>query len=188
MMERKRNTGHGFDDWFDRMGGEERCHGADCAEGFGGPRHPHGPGRGHADGCERYGMSFGGFGRCGHGGMRSPHEAFRDLQGRFGEGLRRFAHMRRGVFDPHAFRDDAFEAETKDVEGEYVVEVRLPGLARDAIRLERLPGMLLLRAGEAAERPLFLGQCDEEGIRARYRDGVLEIRIPKVVGQVVEIA
>ena len=103
-------------------------------------------------------------------------------------------HGMRGVFPLGVFCEDAFDVVVKDTEEGYLAVVMLPGAPKDSISLECLPGLLLVRVagagedGKAAELPLLLAQCDEAAIRASYRDGALEISVPRTKGRAIEIA
>jgi HSP20 family protein len=82
------------------------------------------------------------------------------------------------------------------------VLIELPGVPQDQIQVEILEGVLTIR-GERRPDPAFRNDqlqrmerrygafcrrldlppvVDPEGIRATYRDGVLEIRLPKLAG------
>ena len=187
MMEQRRDERNGFDGSHGHM--HHGRHGMEGGRpgGFGpmgfendGPHgfhamHGHG-GRGHGGGEECRGMHD----------PRHLREAFMRQFSAHGEG---FSRMHRGVFDPRGFREGLSGIEIRDLEDEYVVEASIPGVKKESIRLEHLPGMLTIKtAGEEnAERPLFLRHCDEENICATCRDGILEIRIPKSKGKKIDI-
>lgn len=184
MMEQRRDERIGCEGFFGRMRGGRRperdgeeFRGDPRMEGFGpercgewggphGPRGPHGPHDIH--------------------GPHAPHEMREFL-------MKRFAGMRRGVFDPQGFlTDDAFRVEVSETGEEYLVQAELPGVKKEAVALEHLPGMLTITVAAGDEetprvRPLYLAHCDEEHIRANCRDGVLEIRIPKSKGRKIEV-
>ena len=125
------------------------------------------------------------------------HHGFEGLRGafmkHFGGRMGGRPHGMRGVFPLGVFCEDAFDVVVKDTEEGYLAVVMLPGIEKSSISLEALPGLLLVRVerigenGEAAELPLLLMQCDEAAIRASYRDGALEISIPRTKGRKIEV-
>jgi HSP20 family molecular chaperone IbpA len=130
---------------------------------------------------------FGGIGR-------NFGEAAEAMKNRFGHHLafhaESLAKTRRGILDPCAFLEGTFKVEVKETDEGYLAEAALPGVEREAVSLERLPGMLVIKIrkeDEVRERPLFLARCDEEKTSAKYRDGVLEISIPKTRGHEIVI-
>ena len=179
MMEQRRDTRNGFDRFWGNMRGER----------------PDEFGRDERDFHAIHSRHRGGWGShegCGDG--HDHHDIRGFLMKRFGGHMghmERFANMRRGVFDPHGFLEKSFKIDIQENEGEYLVQAKLPGVKKELILLERLPGMLVITVeveGEKTERPLFLAHCDEEKICARHSDGVLEIRIPRSKGQKIEIS
>ena len=127
---------------------------------------------------------------CDHHGFEDLHGAFmKRFRGRMGARH----HGMRGVFPLGAFCEDTFDVVVKDTEEGYLAVVMLPGVDKSLISLEGLSGMLLVRVegagenGEATELPLLLAQCDEAAIRASYRDGALEISVPRTKGRKIEV-
>lgn len=136
----------------------------------------------HMHGCPHEGMHA-------HGGMHGEMGGFGKM---FAEHFADRAKGFRGVFNLGALQEDAFDVVVEDRAEESVVHIMLPGVARKNISLENLPGMLVVRVerdGEekATEQALLLRHCDEQAIRARHRDGVLEISVPKTKGRAIEV-
>lgn len=176
MMEQRRDERNGFDGFLSRMRGGKRPAGDERMEGF---EHE----RCDTDrrSCEMCG------GRDGFHGHHDRH----DMRELFMKRLGGLPGARRGIFDPHDFLRDAFSMEVREEAEAYCLQAQLPGIKKEAIRLESLPGMLLITVEDekknTTERPLYLAHCDEENIRANCRDGVLEILIPKSKGRKIEI-
>ncbi len=85
-------------------------------------------------------------------------------------------------------------ADIYEAESGYVIAIDLPGIARDAVEIDVDENRLIVKGNRIveeskhrAERPRgkFLrtfsipGSVDHGGIAAEYRDGVLQIRLPK---------
>lgn len=86
-------------------------------------------------------------------------------------------------------------ADVYDRDGEYLIAVDLPGIDRSALEITIDDNRLTIKGTRAAaetstartERPTgrFLrtftvpGSVDQQSIQAMYKDGVLEIRLPK---------
>lgn len=89
--------------------------------------------------------------------------------------------------------------DVKETDNEYVVTAELPGLKKDDIDVTVQDGVLTINAETRQEhkdeqagrvirqerrygrfvRSMRLGQIDEQQIRASYKDGVLELVLPK---------
>ena len=91
--------------------------------------------------------------------------------------------------------------DVQDKEDEYLVEAELPGVNKEQIYLDLNDGRLNISVNREEEiqeenrnyihrerrtrsmsRSIYLDQAKSEGIKARLRDGVLSIRIPKEKG------
>ncbi len=62
----------------------------------------------------------------------------------------------------------------------WTVEMDVPGIAKDAVKLEVRDRVLVLDLGETDQRRLPLGrQVDATAVCARLADGLLRVRLPK---------
>ncbi len=99
------------------------------------------------------------------------------------------------------FPYETFKVDVQDKEDEYLVEAELPGVNKEQIYLDLNDGRLNISVNREEEiqeenrnyihrerrtrsmsRSIYLDQAKSEGIKARLRDGVLSIRIPKEKG------
>lgn len=95
------------------------------------------------------------------------------------------------------FGEDAptFRSSVRKTEGAYVIEAELPGVARDALKVEAGEGLVTITAEYGSEsdagdyvlsekrsgtfsRSFAISGVKEEEITAEYRDGVLHVRLP----------
>jgi len=113
--------------------------------------------------------------------------------------FRGFDHADRALYGKHA--QNMMKTDVKETDEGYEVDVDLPGLKKDEIRLELNNGYLTISAEKSLEkenenkkskmlrqeryagvmqRSFFVGeQVEEEDIKASYESGVLHIMIPK---------
>lgn len=105
---------------------------------------------------------------------------------------------------------DTFRVDIQEKEGEYIIEADLPGIEKDEISLELNDGRLniLVKTEEAIEnqdknyihkersctsmhRSIYLPDALNDGAKARLKNGVLVINMPKqeklTIGKQIEI-
>ena len=103
------------------------------------------------------------------------------------------------------FRDDFFDqdvnimkADIKTKDGNYIMEIELPGIDKKNITLDYDNGYLTVSATKeevleenqeyvhkeryygSYQRSFYVGDIDEADIKAKYEDGMLKIVLPKV--------
>lgn len=82
--------------------------------------------------------------------------------------------------------------------GEYCIEIDLPGVEKENIKIECNKGYLTVTANRLHEadteseylrkeryygmyrRSFYIGDIEEEKIKAKYKDGILSIRVPEI--------
>ena len=113
-------------------------------------------------------------------------------------------------FTRNFFRDSnttlpAFRTDIREEDGKYVLEAELPGFDKGDIKLDVKDGILTITAEHSAEqkagkgnyvrrerrygsfsRSFDISGIDEAGITAAYRNGILELSLPKAVPVVPE--
>lgn len=105
-------------------------------------------------------------------------------------------------FDIPVFEDGLrMKADVKETEGGYMIDMELPGYAKEDIQAELKDGYLIIKAnhnenrdekdteGNYIRRERYVGSCQrsffvgkdvkQEDIRAAFRNGILRLAIPK---------
>ena len=104
------------------------------------------------------------------------------------------------LFKNNIFENEAFRTDIRREEDHYLLEAELPGFQKEDITLDLKEGILTIRAvhkeeaqektGEyirrerrygAYTRSFDVSGIDEENISAAYENGVLKLRLPKVM-------
>jgi HSP20 family protein len=98
----------------------------------------------------------------------------------------------------HSPRLDTFRLDLKETENEYKIEAELPGVKKDEIRINMEEGNLTIevtredktddknhnyihreRRYQSMQRSIHLPDIDDDGVKAKLNDGVLEITVAK---------
>ncbi|MDN3016748.1 Hsp20/alpha crystallin family protein [Paenibacillus sp. BSR1-1] len=113
-------------------------------------------------------------------------------------------------FFKHPFPPTAgFHVETLETEGEYIITAELPGVKKEQIHLNMTENYITISVennqietqedelNQIYSRKMFRQQSsrtvslpqtiNEKKVKASYRDGLLQIRIPQEKGKVIEI-
>ena len=102
------------------------------------------------------------------------------------------------LFDMHEFEDKKMKCDIYEKDDKYFLEMDLPGIKKEDIRLECKNGNLTISAEHSSEsndddkkylrrerrygkytRSFYLGEVDEKNIDAEFKDGILNVIIPK---------
>ncbi len=94
---------------------------------------------------------------------------------------------------------DTMKCDIYEKEGAYHIEADIPGIDKKDIAIECNNGYLTIKATKekeeeqedkniirqerffgSMERKFYVGDIDEEGIEATFKDGVLKIKVPKI--------
>ncbi|WP_430883051.1 Hsp20/alpha crystallin family protein [Fusibacter sp. JL216-2] len=97
---------------------------------------------------------------------------------------------------------DTFKIDVQDMDDHYLVEAEMPGMNKEDIKISAHEGKLNISVEKKEEntenngnyihrerrfssmsRNVFLGDMDDQGIRAKLDDGVLKIEIQKKIKQ-----
>lgn len=97
---------------------------------------------------------------------------------------------------------DTFKIDVQDMDDHYLVEAEMPGMNKEDIKISAHEGKLNIsvekneentenngnyihreRRFSSMSRNVFLGDMDDQGIRAKLDDGVLKIEIQKKIKQ-----
>jgi HSP20 family protein len=95
-------------------------------------------------------------------------------------------------------RTDTFRLDLKETENEYLIEAELPGVKKEEIKVNMEEGNLSIevtreeksedknhsyihreRRYQSMQRSIYLPDVDEDGVKAKLNDGVLEITVAK---------
>ncbi|MBE6065163.1 heat shock protein Hsp18 [Clostridium cochlearium] len=112
---------------------------------------------------------------------------------------------------PIKFPKNDFRADLKETDDEYIIEADLPGISKDAVKVNYSNNNIIISAkredivedkrenyirrersyGEF-KRAFYVDNVDENNIRASFNDGVLKINLPKLekdkkIGKQIEI-
>ena len=112
---------------------------------------------------------------------------------------------------PIKFPKNDFRADLKETDDEYIIEADLPGISKDAVKVNYSNNNIIISAkredivedkhenyirrersyGEF-KRAFYVDNVDENNIRASFKDGVLKINLPKLekdkkIGRQIEI-
>lgn len=92
------------------------------------------------------------------------------------------------------------KTDIRETENEYILDIELPGFAKEDLKVSMKDGYLTVQAGRKSEkneddkeknyirreryqsscsRSWYVGNIDREQIRAGYKDGVLSLNVPK---------
>ena len=102
-------------------------------------------------------------------------------------------------FPTFAYRNKAFmRTDIKESENEYLLDVELPGLNKDEVKISLDDGYLTISASKTEnkedekdkyirkeiytskqERSFYVGNVDENKITASFENGILKIAVPK---------
>ena len=102
-------------------------------------------------------------------------------------------------FPTFAYRNKAFmRTDIKESENEYLLDVELPGLNKDEVKISLDDGYLTISASKTEnkedekdkyirkeiytskqERSFYVGNVDEKKITASFENGILKIAVPK---------
>ena len=111
----------------------------------------------------------------------------------------------RGYFDD-MFNDfmtptvnNSMKCDVYEKDGNYNIEVDIPGYRKEDIKIESKDGYLTISAEKnydekeedknylyherkygKVERSFYLGELDTDGITAKFEDGILKIKVPKI--------
>ncbi|MCG4570973.1 Hsp20/alpha crystallin family protein [Clostridium cochlearium] len=112
---------------------------------------------------------------------------------------------------PIKFPKNDFRADLKETDDEYIIEADLPGISKDAVKVNYSNNNIIISAkredivedkGEnyirrersygEFKRAFYVDNVDENNIRASFKDGVLKINLPKLekdkkIGRQIEI-
>ncbi|MCG4579190.1 heat shock protein Hsp18 [Clostridium cochlearium] len=112
---------------------------------------------------------------------------------------------------PIKFPKNDFRADLKETDDEYIIEADLPGISKDAVKVNYSNNNIIISAkredivedkGEnyirrersygEFKRAFYVDNVDENNIRASFNDGVLKINLPKLekdkkIGKQIEI-
>ncbi|MBU5268538.1 heat shock protein Hsp18 [Clostridium cochlearium] len=100
---------------------------------------------------------------------------------------------------PIKFPKNDFRADLKETDDEYIIEADLPGISKDAVKVNYSNNNIIISAkredivedkrenyirrersyGEF-KRAFYVDNVDENNIRASFNDGVLKINLPKL--------
>ena len=116
-----------------------------------------------------------------------------------------FANFTRSFFRDSNATLPAFRTDMREEDGKYVLEAELPGFDKGDIKLDVKDGILTISAEHTDEqkagkgnyirrerrfgsfsRSFDISGIDEAGITAAYRNGILELSLPKAVPVVPE--
>ncbi|MGE7779946.1 Hsp20/alpha crystallin family protein [Peribacillus sp. NPDC097264] len=105
-------------------------------------------------------------------------------------------------------KEQTFPIYLDETNSEYILTASLPGIPRSQISIDLLPQSVTIstksKVGEKFRQPpgfiqnsqsssqltktiSFLKPIDEQNVRARHRDGILTLNLPKVKGNRIEI-
>lgn len=114
------------------------------------------------------------------------------------------------LFDEPFFRNsnNVMKTDVKEQDGSYIIDMELPGYNKEDIKAHLEDGYLTItastnknvdekdEAGNYIRRERYTGQCSrsfyvgdgvrEENIKASYKDGVLQLTVPKVDAKQIE--
>lgn len=102
------------------------------------------------------------------------------------------------AFIPTFFRENPIRADIRETDKEYIVEAEIPGAKKEDIKLELRDDILTIaverdeqlkeerdnfirreRRFESCSRSFRLDNIRNEGVKAKYKDGILTVNIPK---------
>ncbi|HCW03488.1 MAG TPA: heat-shock protein [Clostridium sp.] len=102
-------------------------------------------------------------------------------------------------FSPAVFTGSSFKVDMKETEDSYIIEADLPGVPKEAISVEYENNYLTISAKREDtiedkkdnylrkerhygqfKRSFYIDNIDEDQIKARFKDGVLEINLQKL--------
>ena len=117
------------------------------------------------------------------------------------DGFADFYNMMDGFFNDSLFgglRNDSFRMDIRENDTEYIIEAELPGAKKEEIKIDLNNNQLSIsvtreerkddekenyihreRRYSAMQRSVYLRNIADEGIKARFDNGVLEISVPK---------
>ncbi len=91
------------------------------------------------------------------------------------------------------------KSDVKELENEYVIDIELPGYKKEEVSVDYNEGYLTVKASHndssedkkhkyirqeirrsMQERSYYVGDIEEEKVKAKMENGILELRIPKV--------
>lgn len=97
-----------------------------------------------------------------------------------------------------SFRNDSFKIDIREKEGEYLIDAELPGVKKEEIKLDLNNSQLTIsvtreeekndensnyvhreRRFTSMQRSVYLRNIADEGIKAKFENGVLTISVPK---------
>jgi HSP20 family protein len=104
------------------------------------------------------------------------------------------------LFKTNFFENETFRADIRREEDHYLLEAELPGFQKEDITLDLKEGILTIRAEHKEDheektgdyirrerrygsytRSFDISGIDEENISAAYENGILKLRLPKVM-------
>ena len=104
------------------------------------------------------------------------------------------------MFDDMPMKNSAMKCDIYEKKGNYHIEMDMPGFAKEDIKLETTDGYVTIKASKKEvleeggenknylrrersfgeyERSFYLGDFDADRIDASFKDGVLEVIVPK---------
>lgn len=128
----------------------------------------------------------------------------RDLRTRRGDSFYNMIDSFFGDF-PQRSMVNTFKMDIKEQDEMYLVEAEVPGVEKDNIRLDVEKGILSIsitkeesseeekdnylhkeRFSSSMSRRVYLGEVDEDSLKAKLNNGILEITIPKKAPEVIK--